>query len=214
MQDLQAKNSQLLMVSRRLGSDAERDKAALRAELEEEAASRMQRLAQKIDNHRAEREQQEVPAAQSSCAQMLIIGHLSPSRVLPSSARLAVLATPQSAFVSGTAAVRGVKAHSLGDQELMSTLVRQRDMFRQLFEQLSNRGSGDNGSPTPPPSSLPPSSSQAKVSTSFCTSCLVQACRSVQRLYRPLQAHQCTLFCHTAQSCPFGDLTRSFGHLW
>lgn len=51
------------MVSRRLGSDAERDKAALRAELEGEAASSMQRLAQKIDNYRAEREQQEVPAA-------------------------------------------------------------------------------------------------------------------------------------------------------
>ena len=59
-QELQAKNAQLLAVTRQLGSDAEREKAALRAELEGEAASRMERLAHQIAQQRSEREQQEV----------------------------------------------------------------------------------------------------------------------------------------------------------
>lgn len=62
-QELVQKNAQLVAVARQLGGDAERDKAALRAELEADSAKQAQRLAQQIDQQRSDREQQEVRPA-------------------------------------------------------------------------------------------------------------------------------------------------------
>ncbi len=59
-QELQEKNAQLLAVMRRLGEDAEADRAALRKELEAESAARAQRLATQITQQREERLRQEV----------------------------------------------------------------------------------------------------------------------------------------------------------
>ena len=61
-QELQEKNAQLLAVTRQLGADAERDRAALRADLEAEAAGRAERLSAQIAQQREERLRQEVRA--------------------------------------------------------------------------------------------------------------------------------------------------------
>ena len=62
-QELVQKNTQLVAVARQLGGDAERDKAALRAELEADSAKQAQRFAQQIGQQRSEREQQGVRPA-------------------------------------------------------------------------------------------------------------------------------------------------------
>ena len=67
-QELVQKNAQLVAVTRQLGADAERDKAALRAELEGEAAHRTHRLAHQLAQQRSEREAQEVRSSTESHA--------------------------------------------------------------------------------------------------------------------------------------------------
>ncbi len=65
-QELQEKNAQLLAVTRKLGNDAERDREALRRDLEEEFAQRAQRLAAQIAQQREERLRQEVMQSRTS----------------------------------------------------------------------------------------------------------------------------------------------------